>query len=82
MKNIIFKIDGAHVMPDIKRNGEIYTLPDTNYDYKFGMLHKRMLWASKDAKEWCLAFRVVIDNVGYGIAELDQLEWAPDDSSL
>lgn len=82
MKNFIFKIDGAHIMPDIKKNGETYTLPDANYDYKFGMWHKHMLWASKDAKKWCLAFRVVIDGIGFGIADIEQAEWVPDDSNL
>lgn len=77
MKNqtYVFKIDGAAVFSEIKkeeRNGEMgFLMPDINTEYIFGMLYDNILWASKNAKEWIPA---AIIKIGDEIATADHVK--------
>ena len=63
-ENIVFGIDAACVMPELKSvilDGEDgFEISDANSEYKYAVMHDGFLLASKDCKDWVIAIYVSV----------------------
>lgn len=68
----VFEINSASVAPDMKMDGMMVSFGDMNADYKWGLidLEKLVGWASKDKKNWVLAFGYEINDEIISAVEL------------
>lgn len=69
----LFPISGAAVATEIEHIGEYFVFPEINEEYKQGLFHEGLLWASKDGKIYVLAFEVDIKGKRYTHFDLREM---------